>query len=128
MNDLGELVEIAKELHVNHDDSDHAALHAIVAGWSTNSDVGKRILETLRPWDEMIEAALNRTLAETPFSQVVPTKDLAHAIAAMFLGIELISRLDRDDSRTDSLFASLSGAAQLAGPILESMRPKNPDD
>ena len=128
VNDLGELVEIAKELHVNHDDPDHAALHAIVAGWSTNSDVGKRILETLRPWDEMIEAALNRTLADTPFSQVVPTKDLAHAIAAMFLGIELISRLDRDDSRTDSLFASLSGAAQLAGPILESMRPKNPDD
>ena len=116
------LVEIAEDLHGNIDDPDHPALVAIVAGWSTNSDVGQRILETLRPWDEMVEAALRRSLADTPFSQIVPTKDLAHAIAAMFLGIELMSRLDRDDARTDSLFISLSGAARLAAPILESMR------
>ena len=123
---LTELVDIASDLHVNNDDPDHSALSAIVAGWSTSSDVGQRILATLRPWDEMVEAALQRSLADTPFSQIVPTKDLAHAIAAMFLGIELMSRLDRDDARTDSLFASLSGAAQLAGPILESMRDNKP--
>lgn len=124
VDDLGGLVEIAVELHVGDDDPEHSALAAIVAGWSTSSDVGQRILETLRPWDEMVEAALQRSLADTPFSQVVPTKDLAHAIAAMFLGIEMMSRLDRDDSRTESLFASLSGAAQLAAPILEAMRAK----
>lgn len=128
VDSLGELVEIAMELHVNNDDPDHAALAAIVAGWSTNSDVGQRILATLRPWDEMVEAALQRSLVDTPFAQVVPTKDLAHGIAAMFLGIELMSRLDRDDSRTDSLFASLSAAAQLANPILESMRAKKSED
>lgn len=124
VDSLGGLVEIASDLHVNNNDPDHPALVAIVAGWSTSSDVGQKILETLRPWDEMVEAALQRSLADTPFSQVVPTKDLAHAIAAMFLGIELMSRLDRDDSRTDSLFASLSSAAQLAGPILDAMRAK----
>ncbi len=123
---LGGLVEIAADLHGNIDDPDHPALVAIVAGWSTSSDVGQRILETLKPWDEMVEAALRRSLADTPFAQVVPTKDLSHAIAAMFLGIELMSRLDRDDARTESLFASLSGAAQLAGPILESMRANKP--
>lgn len=122
VNSLGGLVEIASDLHGNIDDPDHPALVAIVAGWSTSSDVGQRILETLRPWDEMVEAALRRSLADTPFSQIVPTKDLAHAIAAMFLGIELMSRLDRNDCRTDSLFASLSGAAKLATPILDSMR------
>lgn len=124
VDDLAGLVEIATELHVRDDDPDHSALAAIVAGWSSSSDVGQRILETLKPWDEMVEAALQRSLADTPFAQIVPTKDLAHAIAAMFLGIELMSRLDRDDSRTESLFASLSGAAQLASPILNTMRSK----
>ncbi len=128
VDSLTALVDIASDLHVNNNDPDHPALVAIVAGWSTSSDVGQKILETLRPWDEMVEAALQRSLADTPFSQIVPTKDLAHAIAAMFLGIELMSRLDRDDSRTDSLFASLSGAAQLAGPILDSMRAKSPPE
>lgn len=127
VDSLGGLVQIAADLHGNIDDPDHPALVAIVAGWSTSSDVGQRILETLKPWDEMVEASLLRCLADTPFAQVVPTKDLSHAIAAMFLGIELMSRLDRDDSRTESLFASLSGAAQLAGPILDSMKAKNAD-
>lgn len=122
VNTLEDLVAIAAALHGNIDDPDHPALVAIVAGWSASSDVGERVLETLRPWDEMVEAALQRSLAGTPFAQIVPTKDLAHAIAAMFLGIEMLSRLDRDDCRTDSLFASLSGAAMLAGPIVESMR------
>ncbi len=46
--------------------------------------------------------------------------DLAHAISALFLGIELLNRLDGDSSRTDSLFASLAGAASLAGSFLSA--------
>ena len=63
VDSLGGLVEIASDLHVNNDDPDHSALSAIVAGWSTSSDVGQRILATLRPWDDMVEAALQRSLA-----------------------------------------------------------------
>ncbi len=127
VDSLGGLVDVAIDLRGNIDDPDHPALSAIVAGWASNSEVGRRILETLKPWDAMVEAALSRSLADTPFAQVVPTKDLAHAISALFLGIELMSRLDRDDARTDSLFASLSGAANLAAPILESMRAAKPE-
>lgn len=126
VENLADLVQIAVDLHANNNDPDHPALVGIVAGWSSSSDMGRRILDILEPWDEMVESALRRSLADTPFAQIVPTGDLAHAVAAMFLGIELISRLDRDDARTDSLFASLGGAAQLAGPILESMRANAP--
>ncbi|MEM7275037.1 MAG: TetR/AcrR family transcriptional regulator [Actinomycetota bacterium] len=122
VDSLEGLVEIAGDLHVNEDDPDHPALVAIVAGWSSSSEMGKRVLVPLQEWDELVEAALQRALAGTPFAQIVPTKDMAHAIAAMFIGIELISRLDRDDERTDSLFAALSTAAKLAAPILDGMR------
>ncbi len=126
VDSLDGLVQIAADLHSNDDDPDHPALVAIVAGWSTSSDVGVRILETLRPWDEMVEAALCRSLADTPFAQVVPTRDLAHAISSMFLGIELMGRLDRDDKRTESLFTTLAGAARVVGPMLEAMKAKQP--
>ena len=124
---LTDLVQIAADLHGNIDDCDHPALVGIVAGWSANSEVGRRIIEILRPWDEMVETALHRSLAGTPFARIVPTRDLAHAVACMFLGIELMSRLDPDDDRTGSLFASLGGAAELAGPLLEAMRPAGTD-
>ncbi|MGH1489252.1 MAG: TetR/AcrR family transcriptional regulator [Acidimicrobiales bacterium] len=127
VDSLSGLVEIAADLHSNVDDPDHPALSAIVAGWSSDAEVGQRILEIMKPWDELIEAALKRSLADTPFAQLVPTKDLAHAIAALFLGIELMSRLDRDDTRTESLFASLAGAANLAAPLLEAMRVNKSD-
>lgn len=119
---LPELVDIAVDLHrTRGEDVDHPALAAIVAGWSTNSDVGKRVLEILRPWDRMVEDALRRSLADTPLAQIVPTDDLAHAVSCLFLGIEMMSRLDPDDARSDSLFTSLTGAAHLAGPFLEAM-------
>ena len=119
---LADLVRIAADLHRSQSEVDHAGLVGIVAGWSSSSDMGRRILEILRPWDEMVEAALHRSLNGTPFAQIVPTADLAHGVAALFLGISLISRLDENDTRTESLFASLGGAAELAGPILDSMR------
>jgi AcrR family transcriptional regulator len=122
VDSLSGLVDIAVDLRANLDDPDHAALAAIVAGWSRTSDVGKRILQTLRPWDELVEGALRRCLAGTPFAQLVPTGDLAHAISALFLGVELMSRLDDDDDRTESLFTSLQAAAALGGPILDSLR------
>lgn len=124
VDSLSGLVDIAIDLHADHNDPDHPALVAIVAGWSASSDVGRRVLETMRPWDEMVETALHRSLADTPFGQIVSTCDLAHAVSAMFLGIELMSRLDRDDERTESLLRSLSGTARLAGPVLDAMRAK----
>ena len=122
VDDLEGLVQVAIELHRSaEEDRDHAALSAIIAGWSVKSEVGPQILEILRPWDAMVSAALRRSLADTPFAQVVPTDDLAHAISAMFLGIEMLSRLDPDDTRADSLLTSLSGAATLATPLLRSL-------
>ena len=125
VDDLHGLVQVAIELHRSaEEDRDHMALSAIIAGWSATSEVGPRILKILRPWDDMVAAALQRSLADTPFAQVVPTGDLAHAISAMFLGIEMLGRLDPDDTRTDSLLLSLSGAANLAVPLLRSLVPE----
>ncbi len=121
VSDLSELVAVATELRRTKDDDDHPALTAIVAGWSSNSDVGPRIVEILKPWDDLLVGALRRSLADTPLGQIIPVEDLAHAISALFLGIELLSRLEGDDTRADSLFTTLDSVAVLAAPMLSAM-------
>lgn len=120
---LADVVAVAVDLHCSDaNDTDHMALTAIVAGWSASSDVGKRIVEILQPWDDLVEGALRRSLDGTPIGQLVPTGDLAHAVSCLFLGIEMMNRLDPADRRAESLFESLAAAAELSGPFLEAMR------
>jgi AcrR family transcriptional regulator len=123
VDSLAGLVRVGTELHASDNDGvcNHSALSAIVAGWSANSEHAPRILEILEPWDELVAGALRRSLADTPFGSLVPTDQLAHAISALFLGIELLNRLEGDSRRTDELLASLVGAAELAGPMLQAL-------
>ncbi len=121
LSDLNELVQIGRELHSHRDDVDHSALAAIVTGWSSTNELGPRVLATLTPWNDLVSDALQRVLGQHPLGRFVPTDDLAYALAAMFLGIEMMSRLDPDEGRVERLFASLAGLASLAGPILTSI-------
>ena len=122
VTDLAGLVAVAAELHGDHRDADHPALAAMVAGWSATSELGPRIVEVLNPWDELVAKALRRALADTPLAALVPYEEFAHLVAALFLGMEMMSRLDPSDGRTDQLFQSLSAFATLSGPLLDRLK------
>jgi len=118
---LTDLVRVAVDLHTraDSDECNHSALSAIVAGWSTNNEHGPRVLEILRPWDELVTGALRRSLEGTPFAQLATCEHLAHAVSALFLGIELLSRLEGDGGQAAAgLFASLEDAADAVHPLL----------
>lgn len=118
VQDLPGIVNLALQMHAETDDADFAALTAIVAGWSVKSEGGSRIVEILKPWDDRLAGALNRSLANTPYGSIVPTKDLAHAMSALFLGLELMSRLEADSTRTAGLYSSLTGSAVFLSAVL----------
>ncbi|MFT7599756.1 MAG: AcrR family transcriptional regulator [Acidimicrobiales bacterium] len=118
VDDLPGLVRIATDLHGTRDDPDVPALSAIVAGWSASSGLGPQVIATLQPWNDLVAGALKRAFGDSPFAAFLPTDQLAHALSAMFLGIEMLARLDPDDSSTQTMFASLGALANLAGPII----------
>ena len=120
VDSLGGLVDVAIELHSDNCDADHMALSAIVAGWSSRDELGPRIMETLQPWDELIQGALERALADTPLAGLAPSTDLAHAVSALFLGMEIYGRLEGDE-RIQGLLGSLSEAAHAVGPFLAAL-------
>jgi len=124
VSSLTDLVRVAVDLHApaDADECNYSALSAIVAGWSTNNELGPRVLEILRPWDDLVVGALRRSLQGTPFAQLATCEHLAHAVSALFLGIELLSRLEGDGGQAaGGLFASLEDAADAVNPLLHAL-------
>src|SRR3990172_5979389 len=66
--------------------------------------------------DELLDEAFGR-LSEQQVegyrAAVVPTREAAYAICSMFLGIELMSRLDPERSEADAVFDMMQNAAGL---------------
>ena len=58
-------------------------------------------------------------LGGSPVGQLVPARDAAFGIVALYLGLELLTQLDGDTAPATSLFASADALAQLLGPALE---------
>lgn len=110
-NSLADLVDLAYDLYVSEVHDYQSALVAIVAGWPAGSEVGQRVMEVLRPWDEMVQRSLRRCLDGSAFVQIMPAHDLTFGLVSLLLGVELNSRFDRDEDRTKSLFSALRSAA-----------------
>jgi len=108
---LADLVDLAYDLYVSEVHDYQSALVAIVAGWPAGSEVGQRVMEVLRPWDEMVQRSLRRCLDGSAFVQIMPAHDLTFGLVSLLLGVELNSRFDRNEDRTKSLFSALRSAA-----------------
>ncbi len=118
---LSDLVEIARRLH--EEDIETGAVQAVtqLMAAATDKEQGDAILDRFEQWIRLVETALQRAMANTPLSAVVPTREAAYAISAMFLGIELMTRLDPDRSEAESVFDMMAAIAQLIeqlGPVL----------
>jgi AcrR family transcriptional regulator len=116
---LSELIEVALELQSGAPDpADNAAVALLVAGWSPTSELAPKVLAHLRPWDEAVGAAVRRITDGSSLAQMFPVDELAHAISALFLGLQLMSRLDPGDPTNDKVYAALSDSADMATRLL----------
>jgi len=119
VSSLTDLVAIAQRLH--EDDMRSGAVTAVTQLMAAASDPaeGKAILDQFEQWIAIVQNALGRAMG-APLSSVVPTREAAYAIAGMFLGIELISRLDPERSEADAVFAMMANLARIVeefGPL-----------
>jgi len=118
---LAELVEVAVALHQGEPDArDTSAVALLVAGWSTEAGLGPKVLASLRPWDDAVAAAVKRIMGATSLPEIVPVDQLAHAVSALFLGLQLLSRLDPDDPSTSEVFAALASGADAVTNLLSA--------
>jgi hypothetical protein len=95
-------------------ESGHMAVVAqMVAGSVARPELAPAVLSRMEPWLELAEAALARALAGTTASAGLPVRDLAYAVVTFYLGVNLLTHLDVEHTRTDAVFARLKELAPL---------------
>jgi AcrR family transcriptional regulator len=117
---LSELVAVARRLHEEEFQAGTvAALTQVLAGAVGADDLSREIAASLRPWTDLVGDTIDRLLAGTPFAEVLPRDDLTAGLAALFLGIELLSGL-HPGLAGGSLFATMESAATLLDALVRS--------
>lgn len=118
---LSALVEVGAELH--REDVASGTIHILsqVMAASAGDDVfAKEIGEIFQAWIDVVHRALQRVLG--PLVDVLPLHDLASAVSALFLGIELLGELGSPGSRNDSLYTTIGGLARLVETVLPALQ------
>jgi AcrR family transcriptional regulator len=111
---LSDLVEIARRLHA--EDLESGAVTAVtqlMAAAASDPDLGRAILDRFEEWMRLVQDALSRSVEGHPLGGIVPPREAAYAISAMFLGIELMTRLAPERSEAPALFDMMATFAKL---------------
>lgn len=96
---LAELVGVAGELHAEDMRDGHmTVLSQMLAAGATDPDLRGPLRERFEPWIAIVERTVVRALGDTPYAELVPARDLAFGITALFVGLELLLNLEDEGS------------------------------
>jgi hypothetical protein len=111
-----DLAEVAAGIYAEDRDRGHmTVVSQMVAGSVARPELAKEVVARMEPWIELCEAALRKGLASSPAAGVVPIRDLAYAIVTFYLGLNLLTHLDKDRERTEALVTGLRSLAPRFG-------------
>jgi AcrR family transcriptional regulator len=109
---LPALIRVAGEVYREDLDSGHITVLAeMIAGAAAVPELGPEITARMEPWIRFAEEAVHRALGDSPLSDLIPARDAAFAVVGLYLGIELITHLEGDRARAESLFRLASSLA-----------------
>jgi AcrR family transcriptional regulator len=122
VSSLEELVAAAKRLYAEDVANGYVTvLSELVSACLTHPDLRPEVLARLEPWVDLAEGLINRIAGTTPFAAFLPGRDLAQALVAFYMGMEMFHNLDGDSSRADRLFDAFSTLAAVASPLLSAV-------
>jgi AcrR family transcriptional regulator len=129
---LGALVDAAEQVFEEDLDAGHIAVLAeMIAGASATPGLAPEVAARIAPWRRFAAEALGGALSDTPLSAVVEPDVAAHAIVALYLGLEMLAHLDGDRTAALALFARARQLAELvqamsSAPVGEPARREEP--
>jgi AcrR family transcriptional regulator len=115
---MEELVAVAARVYAEDRDSGHMTVVAqMIAGSIARPELAPAMVARMEPWIELCEEALAKVLARLEVPQLIPLRELAYAFVTFYLGVNLLTNLDEDRTRTDALFARLTALAPLVSSL-----------
>ncbi len=124
---VSELASLAREIYAEDLENGYVTvLGEMVAGGVSTPELGGEVVARLQPWMDMVEHKLRDLLAGSVLEALVPPRDVAFAIVALYLGVDMLSHLQGDHARAESLLDLGARYAPLAGALLPSQRADTP--
>jgi AcrR family transcriptional regulator len=115
---IEELAAVTARLYAEDRDSGHmTVVSQMVAGSVARPELAPAILARMEPWLELCEDALGKARARLDLPELIPVRDLAYAVVTFYLGVNLLTHLDADRTRTDALFGRLEELGRLASSL-----------
>jgi AcrR family transcriptional regulator len=113
---LSDLVGLAAQIFAEDLRSGDAALLVeMIAGATSTPGLGAAVKSRLAPWTQFAAAALEPLSSQSPLAGLVGPDEIAHAMVALYLGLELVSHLDGDSAPALALF----DRARRLAPLLD---------
>lgn len=120
-NSLPELAALAREIYAEDLDNGYVTvLGEMVAGGVSDPELGREVVARVEPWLEMVERKLRELLAGSLLEAIVPPREVAFAIISLYLGIDMLSQLEGDHARAESLLDLGIRYAPLAAALMPS--------
>src|ERR1051325_3338128 len=117
---LPELIAVAGTIYRDDLGSGHIKVLAeLIGAASAVPDLGQQISTRIEPWTHLARDAIEGVMKDSPIATLVPVNELAHAVVALYLGMELLTNLDGDRSKAEALFHR----ATLVAPLLSVLLP-----
>lgn len=101
------------------------ALGEMVGGGVSDAALGAEVAARIEPWIVMVEHKLE-LLGDSPLRWLSSPRDLAFGIVAAYFGVDMLSHLQRDRSRAESLLDLATHLAAVADTVLPPPRQELP--
>lgn len=122
-----ELAALAREIYGEDLENGYVTvLVAMVTAGASNAELGHEVVARMGPWIDMVAGKVTALVAGTAIEAMVRAKDVAFAIVALYLGMDLLSHLEGDHTRAGSLLELGLAQAPMADmllPLLGGRRP-----
>lgn len=103
-----------RRLYREDRESGHVTLLAeMVAGGLMDRELGREVAARVEPWVELAEDAVRRVLPTAALRRRAPVHQLAYALVATFLGLEVLGQLTGDHRRDEAVIDQLTARGGL---------------
>jgi AcrR family transcriptional regulator len=119
----GELLRVARELFQEDLESGHITVLAeMISASSSVPELRTEVVARIAPWIQLAEGAMDRFLDGSSLQGLLPARDVAFAVVAFYLGVELLTHLEGDHAHAEALFDAAARILPLVEPFLGHSR------
>jgi AcrR family transcriptional regulator len=111
---LGDLVSAARSVFEEDLDQGHVTvLVEMIAAAQFTPELRPEVAARIRPWRDFAADAVRDALAGSPAARLLPPDEAAHAVVALYLGLEMLANLEGERGPALALFDRAGKVASL---------------